>query len=121
MNFSTETIISIISGIGASLSILGGVIALLSKSKSKKARTIAESMNKVYEFCKDAVILAEQFLNFTGKEKKEYATTLVKQCCIEEGIKINNEEISGDIEDIIKISKVVNNNRKGEKYGKNNI
>lgn len=115
MTFSTETIITIISGIGAGLSILGAVITFLSKSKNKKARTIAESMKKVYDFCKDAVVVAERFIHFSGKEKKEYATTLVKQCCIEEGIKINNEEISNDIEDIIKTSKIVNFPRREEK------
>ena len=108
MTFSNETIIAICSLIGTILSILGIFFSLLAKTKNKKARNIAERMLKVIDFSKDAVKMAEQFTNFTGKEKKEYAMTLVKQCCIECGIPINDEEISNNIEDVISISKSIN-------------
>lgn len=109
---NTETIMTVCALIGTLLSLLGLFFSLLAKSKNKKARTIAESMLEVIDFCKDAVRIAEEFTNFSGEEKKAYATTLVKQKCIEEGIKINDTEISNDIENIISISKNINSRNK---------
>ena len=109
---TNETIMTLCALIGTLLSLLGLFFSLLAKSKNKKARTIAESMLEVIGYTREAVKIAEQYANFTGDEKKAYATTLIKQRCIEEGIKINDEEISNDIEHIISISKDINSRAK---------
>lgn len=109
---TNETITTICALFGTLLSLLGVFFSLLAKSKNKKARTIAESMLDVIEFSKQAVKIAEQYTNFNGDEKKAYATMLIKQRCIEEGIKINDDEISTDIENIIDISKSINGRNK---------
>lgn len=105
---SSETITTICALIGTLLSLLGVFFSLLAKSRNKKARTIAESMLEVLKYTKEAVKIAEEYTNFSGEEKKAFATTLVKQRCIEDGIKINEDEISTDIENIINISKTIN-------------
>ena len=108
MNFSYETITTMCALLGAVLSLMGFVLSQLAKSKNKKAKTIAESMLSVVNACSKAVEITEQYVNFTGEEKKAYAMTLVKEYCIDNGIKINVDEISNNIENIITLSKIVN-------------
>lgn len=54
------------------------------------------------------IVEAEQFKNYTGKEKKNYVLTKMNQFSIENGIKFSSEFISEKIEEIISLTKNVN-------------
>ena len=63
----------------------------------------------------DAVVplmeIAEKYLNYSGEEKKQYVLTKINQLAIENGIIFNAEEISAKIEELIVLSKEVNNKK----------
>ena len=108
MKFNYETITAICSLVGFVITLLCFIFSLIKKSKNGKARKIAENALSVLNVCAQAIQVAEGFKNYTGEEKKAHATCMVKEFCIENGIEINNDEISTDIENLIALSKNVN-------------
>ena len=108
MKFNYETITTICSLIGFVITLLCWIFSLIKKSKNSKAKKIAENALSVLNVCSQAIQVAEGFKNYTGEEKKAHAVCMVKEFCIENGIEINNDEISNDIENLITLSKNVN-------------
>lgn len=104
-----ETIKLIVYIISLTITVLVMVFSLISKSKNKKMKDFAVRSLKVLDYCKDAVIVAEGLFNLSGEEKKKLAMQRVIEMCIKNGIIVNENEISEDIEKIIEISKKVNN------------
>lgn len=104
-----ETIKLIVYIISLTITVLVMVFSLISKSKNKKMKDFAVRSLKVLDYCKDAVIVAEELFNLSGEEKKKLAMQRVIEMCIKNGIIVNENEISEDIEKIIEISKKVNN------------
>lgn len=51
---------------------------------------------------------AEKFINYSGEEKKAYVVTRIKEILLSKKIKIDITEIDNKIEELIKLSKVVN-------------
>ena len=108
MKFNYETITAICSLVGFVITLLCFIFSLIKKSKNGKARKIAENALSVLNVCAQAIQVAEGFKNYNGEEKKAHAMCMVKEFCIENGIEINNDEISADIENLITLSKNVN-------------
>ena len=55
--------------------------------------------------------IAEKNKNFTGDEKKEFALTKLNQFAIENDVNFNIETVSNKIEELIEVSKQINNKR----------
>lgn len=104
-----ETVKLIVYIISLTVTVLIMVFSLLSKSKNKKLKDLAIRSLKVLDYCKDAVIFAETFINLSGEDKKKLAMEKVIEVCIKNDVIVNQDEISDDIEKIIEISKKVNN------------
>ena len=104
-----ETIKLIVYIISLTITVLIMVFSMISKSKNKKLKDFAVRSLKVLDWCKDAVIFAETFINMSGEDKKKLAMEKVIETCIKNDIVVNQDEISEDIEKIIEISKKVNN------------
>lgn len=104
-----ETIKLIIYIISLTITVLIMVFSMISKSKNKKLKDFAVRSLKVLDWCKDAVIFAETFINMSGEDKKKLAMEKVIETCIKNDVIVNQDEISEDIEKIIEISKKVNN------------
>jgi len=58
--------------------------------------------------------IAESFTNFSGEEKKAYVLTKANQFAIENGIKFNSQAVTEKIEELIELSKSVNNHKDRE-------
>ena len=104
-----ETIKLIVYIISLTITVLIMVFSMISKSKNKKLKDFAVRSLKVLDWCKDAVIFAETFINMSGEDKKKLAMEKVIETCIKNDVIVNQDEISEDIEKIIEISKKVNN------------
>lgn len=104
-----ETIKLIVYIISLTITVLIMVFSMISKSKNKKLKDFAVRSLKVLDWCKDAVIFAETFINMSGEDKKKLAMEKVIETCIKNDVIVNQNEISEDIEKIIEISKKVNN------------
>ena len=89
------------------------VIKLVKNTNSKKyVENILEVEKKVIEF----ICIAENFINFTGSDKKEWVKIKINQFCIVNKIKYDEEFVEQKIEENINLSKSVNfkNIEKGE-------
>lgn len=106
-------VVEIICGaISLILTLVGLFFALLSRSKNAKAKKIAEAGLSIVNYAQQGVKLAEQFSNFSGAEKKAYATTLIKQWCMSANVPYTDEQISEAIEGCVNLSKLVNQRQK---------
>ena len=95
--------------------ILGVLIAAFKKSGNKKLKKAADAL----ELAKTAIVSfrsaaqtfmteAEQFLDYSGEEKKVYVVTRLKEWCINNNVEYDESSINGVIEDLITFSKQVN-------------
>lgn len=92
-----------------SLSLVITLLTFIAKnSKNIKLRKIANNLLKITNEVNNFVVLAEEFTNYNGNDKKEWVTTKVKEYCITNNIKYNEEDISNAIENAVLISKRVN-------------
>ena len=96
-------------------------LILLKKKKDKKETTDAEEEKensvlakalKAALFMKEAVgrlvIEAEDFINYSGKDKKAWVITKVKELCINNNVEYTEKAIDEAIEAVINITKRVN-------------
>lgn len=96
-------------------------LILLKKRKDKKDTTDAEAEEKnsvlakalqAALFMKEAVgrlvIEAEDFINYSGKDKKAWVVTKVKELCINNNVDYTEKAIDEAIEAVINITKRVN-------------
>ena len=113
----------IIENLEVLLSILGTILSLLLTSivclvkaiqKGKEKRSI-EANTIFLEALAPLMEIAEKYENYTGEEKKAFVLTKMNQLAIENHLKFNAEEVSKKIEELIVLSKEVNNKNKGEK------
>ena len=81
-------------------------------TKSKKLRKLSDDMIKIETVIKEYMTGAEEFLNFSGKEKKEWVKTKVNQYCIENGIPYADGLVDDLIENLIYLTKNVNKREK---------
>lgn len=81
---------------------------VLSKTKSAKVAKACKTALDILGYANKAVELAEVFKHFNGEEKKAYATTLIKDWCISANVDYTDEQINDAIENIISVSKKVN-------------
>ena len=101
-----EKILAIISAcLGIIITATGFLIPLV---KNAKAKRTLEILNKISNEVKDFIVEAEQFVNYSGAEKKQYVMTRVNQLAIENKWKFDEEVVSEKIEEMITISKRVN-------------
>lgn len=77
--------------------------------KNAKARKSLAALNKLGEVLQKFVIEAETFTNFTGAEKKEYVMTKANRYAIDNKISYDENAVSEKVEDLVALSKQVNN------------
>ena len=99
----------IISLAGTVISLIIAVITFIAKFlKSEKAKTTAEN---IIQICNEIVPLikqAEQFVNFSGQEKKEYVMTLMRKYALDNGISFDFGMLDEKIDDLVDFTKNVN-------------
>lgn len=95
--------------ISVTLSLIASTVLLICRnSKNKRGEKAAKTALSIIDFAQKAVVAAEQFLNFSGPEKKAFAVTQIKEWCIDSKLNYSGEQISDAIEKVIEISKNVN-------------
>ena len=98
------------------LSIAGTVLGLvilcvsflIKLVQSIRARKKEQGKTTLLDAVAPLVEIAENFIGYSGEEKKEYVMTKLNQFAIENGIEFNAEAISEKIEELIELSKQVN-------------
>jgi hypothetical protein len=97
------------------LSLLAAVIGFYAMmTSSVKAQKIAEAMNEINQYAHDAVEKAEDFIDYSGNSKKQFALTYINQECIENGIPFNSALASELIEKAVALSNKVGARHKAE-------
>lgn len=94
-----ESIVSIVVAFGTAITSL--IVCIKNKQ-----------WNKLKTFVQECITTAETFKNFTGEEKKEYVITKANQYAISKGIKFDTEKVSNLIEDLVTLTKQVNQREK---------
>lgn len=101
-----EQIITIASaGIGLLVTITGFLIPLV---KNVKAKNKLMALNQLGTLLKSLIAEAEQFVNFTGEEKKEYVLTKANRYALNNKLPFDESAIDDEIEKMVKLSKNVN-------------
>ena len=101
------------------LSFLGSILGLLFTTiiflkkfiKNKKLKNILEKAEQITKELVPCIIEAEQFVNYTGEEKKNYVMTKVNQFAIDNDITFDPEYVSSKVEQLISLTKEVNCSR----------
>ncbi len=76
--------------------------------KSMRAKKVIENTLKISNAILPYVEQAELFLNYSGREKKEYVITKANQFAIENNIDFDEEAIGIKIEELVELTKNVN-------------
>lgn len=93
----------------AALSLLTTIFVLVAKlTKNVKLRKLAERITFFREQVEKYVALAEEIVNFKGKDKKEWVVTKVNQAAIDAGIQFDADVVSQLIEEVVNLTKIVN-------------
>ncbi len=99
----------IISLAGTVISLLIAVVTFISKFlKSEKAKTTAENIVQICDEILPLIKQAEQFVNFSGQEKKEYVMTLMRKYALDNGISFDFGMLDEKIDDLVDFTKNVN-------------
>ena len=95
--------------------ILSIVTVILKKSNNKKAQAIADKIKKATEaiitvksVIQTFMVEAEQFINYSGLDKKSWVITKTKEYCIKNSIAYDDALIESTLESLIQFSKRVN-------------
>lgn len=95
--------------------ILSVLTIIMKKSKSKKVQEIASQLEQttsnviaVKNIILDFMKQAEQFINYTGSDKKSWVITKTKEYCMRNEIAYDDSLIEATIESLIEFSKSVN-------------
>lgn len=97
------------------ISLLAAAVGMFAKmTGSIKAARFEKALNQVSEYAQDAVETAEEFENYSGAEKKQYALTKINQLCIENGINFDVVHASDLIEKYVQLSQKVNARHEAE-------
>lgn len=109
----TENLEAILSLAGTVLGLTATAITFLIKFiKNAKAKKIAEQTIKISEAIIPYIEQAEQFINYTGQEKKEFVMTKANQFAIAQGIDFDAIAVSEKIEELVDLSSRVNKRQK---------
>ena len=104
-----ENLEIILSVAGTALGLLVTTVTFLSKFiKSAKAKKIAENIIKIGNAMIPYIEQAENYVNFSGEEKKQYVMTQANQFAIENGIAFDAEAVGEKIEELVDLTKKVN-------------
>lgn len=83
--------------------------------KSEKAKKVLKQINKSFETAlkiaeavRPYIEEAENFINYTGEEKKAYVMTKANQFAIQNKLPFDEKSVSDEIEKLVKLTKVVN-------------
>ena len=98
------------------LSVLAPILTLLCTTvvflqkfvKNKKLKKVLEKTEEITKEMIPCIRQAEQFVHYSGAEKKEYVMTKLKQFAIDHEIKFDEEETSKRIEELVTLTKKVN-------------
>jgi len=113
-----ENLQTIVALAGSAFGMLITTITFISKFiKSSKLKKVAEDMNRLEEVIKPFVIRAEEFVNYTGIEKKTYVLTAVNEFAIKSGINFDVNWVSEQIEKVVALSNNVNTKKKENNNG----
>ena len=98
------------------ISLIIGIVILIQKlAKALKSKNKLNNIISLEAIAIELVSEAENFLNFSGAEKKEWVKTKVNQYAIDNGFKYNDETTDSIIEGFIDLSKKVNKREKDKK------
>lgn len=101
-----EQIIAVASaGVGLLATLTGFLIPLV---KSVKAKNKLMALKRLSSVLQSLIMDAEQFVNFSGEEKKEYVLTKANRYAIENNIPFDESAVDNEIEKIVNLSKNVN-------------
>lgn len=110
---NTEIIISIAS---TALGLLITTITFLGKFVTNaKAKKTMEDIVKIGNAMIPYIEEAETFAHYSGAEKKAYVMTKIRQYALGSDIKIDEEQVSKAVEELVELSKEVNA-RNSEKF-----
>ena len=110
MTEKIKIIVSLVSALVPLLSIVAGLV--IKFAKTEKAKKLAKQLNFWTTEIGKYVVEAEKFLNYKGLEKKEFVLTRVNQACLENKVKYDTTKVSEILEEIVKITKQVNQREK---------
>lgn len=100
----------IISLAGTTFGFIATTATLLLKFiKSSKAKKAAEQVIKITNEIVPYIEQAETFMNYSGVEKKEFVMTKANQFAITYGLFFDATAVSDKIEELVQLSKTVNN------------
>jgi len=109
--------------ISTSLTALGlliSTITFISKAtKNAKGKKKVEQLIAIGDAVVPYIQKAEEYIHFTGAEKKEYVLTKANQFAIDNKIPFNTENVSNKVEELVALTKAVN--CKGLSNSNNNI
>ncbi|MGN1200842.1 MAG: hypothetical protein ACI4R8_01070 [Candidatus Caccovivens sp.] len=107
---TAEEIIRVISlSVSLLISFIGFVITFI---KWIKNVIKTKNWNALKSALKEFITKAEGFVNFTGAEKKEIVLAWATNFCSEQGMKFDSEKVSAEIEDLVTLTKQVNQREK---------
>ena len=99
----------IISLASACLGLIATVATLVAKfAKSAKAKKAAQQTLEVCNAVVPYIEEAEKFTNYSGEEKKAFVMTKARQYALNAGIKLDEEQVSQTVEELVELSKQVN-------------
>lgn len=78
------------------------------KAKLEKWVKRAEQLNQIQKEIMSYIPLAEQFVNFESKDKKEWVLTKANQFCLNNGIPYDDDKATEILEHAIDLTKSVN-------------
>jgi hypothetical protein len=114
-NLSFQDIKDSIEYVIAIISLLATAIGFYAKmTHNKKMAALAESLNAINSYAQEAVDKAEDFIGYSGENKKQYALTYINQKCIDAGILFDSALASELIEKFVVLSNKVGSRHKIE-------
>lgn len=104
-----ETFLEVLKYAGYAITALAGLLTfLIPFVKSAKAKKALETAKKIAESVQPCIVEAEAFVNYTGEEKKAYVMTKANNFAIANGLEFDADKISTLIDNIVELTKKVN-------------
>ena len=94
--------------LGFIAALTGFIIPLVKNVKAKNKLT---ALSKLACVLQSLIVEAEQYVHFTGEEKKQYVLTKADRYALENKIPFDEQSVSDKIEDLVALSKSVNKRR----------
>ena len=112
MKLNTETIISILSGLSSVILIVLTIV--ITSTKNKTTKNVAQNIYDVISFIQGAIIKAEQHNNYSGEDKYTIVATELKSYLLDKKIELEEDAQKALIENEIALSNAVNVNKKNK-------